>query len=140
MARLLDCDIDEVQADRPRAARTLAADTGAVVVLKGAPTLVSDPGGGLGVSAVGGSELAVAGMGDVLTGAVAGLLAQGLDAGSACGLALVTTALAAQRSGLGPGLAASDVPDHIPHALAELGPGQSELSAPWVVLDMGAAR
>lgn len=140
MARLLGCEVDEVQADRPRAARALAADTGAVVVLKGSPTLVAERGGRLGVSAVGGSELAVAGMGDVLTGAVAGLLAQGLDAGSACGLALVATARAAERSGLGPGLAASDVPDQIPHALAELGPGHSELSAPWVVLDMDSAR
>jgi NAD(P)H-hydrate repair Nnr-like enzyme with NAD(P)H-hydrate dehydratase domain len=92
------------------------------------------------VSGVGGSELAVAGMGDVLTGAIAGLLAQGLSPVDATGLALVATARAAARRGAGPGLVASDVPDQLSAALAELGPGHSELDEPWVTLDLDPAR
>jgi NAD(P)H-hydrate epimerase len=140
MARLLATDAADVQADRPAAARALADRTGATVVLKGAPTLVAEPGGRLAVSGVGGSELAVAGMGDVLTGAIAGLLAQGLSPVDATGLALVATARAAARRGAGPGLVASDVPDQLSAALAELGPGHSELDEPWVTLDLDPAR
>lgn len=140
MARLLGVSLDEVQAHRPAAARALAARTGSVVVLKGAPTLVADPDGRLGVASMGGSELAVAGMGDVLTGTVASFLAQGLSPLDAAGLALVVTARAAQRRGAGGGLVASDVPDEIPAALDDLGCGHTDLAEPWVLLDMDAAR
>lgn len=140
MARLLDVSLDDVQADRPAAARALASTTGSVVILKGAPTLVAGPDGRLGVASMGGSELAVAGMGDVLTGTVASLLAQGLTPLDAAGLALVLTARAAQRRGAGVGLVASDVPDEIPAALDELGRGHTDLAEPWVLLDMDPAR
>ncbi len=70
----------EINADRVGAARRLAERTGAVAVLKGAATVVAAPDGRLGVNPTGGPALATGGTGDVLTGVIAGLLGQGLDA------------------------------------------------------------
>jgi hydroxyethylthiazole kinase-like uncharacterized protein yjeF len=71
-ARLLGATAADVQADRPAAARRLAADTGAVVVLKGSGTLIATPGGQLMVNPTGDSRLATAGTGDVLAGWIGG--------------------------------------------------------------------
>lgn len=81
-ARLLGCDTHAVQADRYAAVCALRARCGDVVVLKGAGTLVCD-GDRVGVCDRGNPGMASAGMGDVLTGVIAGLRAQGLDAASA---------------------------------------------------------
>ncbi len=140
MSRLMDLAVSDLQGRRPAVARALADEAGCVVLLKGSPTLVAEPGGALGVSGVGGSELAAAGMGDVLTGTVGSFLAQGVAAPDAAGLALMVTGAAAARTGLGAGLAASDVPDELAGALAAMGPGESELDEPWVILDLGPAR
>jgi NAD(P)H-hydrate epimerase len=137
-ARLLGRESAAVQADRPAAARALAAESGAVVVLKGTPSLVAGPGRPLGVSALASSDFAVAGMGDVLAGATGAFLAQGVEPASAAGLALLGTARAALRTGFGPGLAASDVVEALPGALAERGPGETDLPFPWVTLDLEA--
>ncbi|HTR51787.1 MAG TPA: NAD(P)H-hydrate dehydratase [Kofleriaceae bacterium] len=80
-ARLLGQTVADVEADRLAAARVLAARTHAVVVLKGARTIVCD--GTLGdefcaINASGGPELATGGSGDVLTGVIAALIAQGV--------------------------------------------------------------
>ena len=64
--------------DRFAAARELAARVGAVVLLKGATTVVADPGGSVLVVTSGDARLATAGTGDVLTGIIAALLAGGL--------------------------------------------------------------
>ncbi|MCK9686575.1 NAD(P)H-hydrate dehydratase [Scleromatobacter humisilvae] len=72
-ARLLASTAAEVQADRLAAARRLAADTGAVVVLKGSGTLVATPHGRVAVNPSGDARLATAGTGDVLAGWIAGL-------------------------------------------------------------------
>jgi NAD(P)H-hydrate epimerase len=140
MARLSGRAVADIQSDRPGAARALAADAGCTVVLKGMPSLVATPDGRLAVAGLGGSELAAAGMGDVLTGVIGSLLAQGLGPADAAGLALVTTARAAARVAFGAGLAASDVPDEVPAALAELGPGATDLDEPWVLLDLDEAH
>lgn len=65
-------------ADRTLAARRLAADTRSVVLLKGATTVVADPHGDVLVVTAGDERLATAGTGDVLTGIIAGLIAQGV--------------------------------------------------------------
>lgn len=61
--------------DRIAAARAAAADTKAVVLLKGGPTVVADPGGRALIAAAGDARLATAGSGDVLTGMIAARLA-----------------------------------------------------------------
>jgi NAD(P)H-hydrate epimerase len=79
-ARLLNCAASDIQNDRAGALNRLALTPGVVVVLKGASTLV---GGHAHVSSVcefGNPGMAVAGMGDVLTGAIAGVYAQCRDA------------------------------------------------------------
>lgn len=77
-ARLLGCDTRAVQGDRYAAVRELARRFDAVVVLKGAGSLIADPQGRVDVCPWGNPGMATAGTGDVLTGVIAALLAQGL--------------------------------------------------------------
>jgi NAD(P)H-hydrate epimerase len=102
--------------DRLASVRELAAATGAVVLLKGPATVVADPGGDLLVTTEGDARLATAGTGDVLTGVVAALLAQGLDPfrAAAAGAFLHGRAGAV---GWRHGLVASDLPDRLPIAI-----------------------
>ncbi|MCB8889664.1 NAD(P)H-hydrate dehydratase [Vreelandella malpeensis] len=74
-ARLLECSVAQVQADRPAAVRALQRARGGVVVLKGAGTLVAGP-GGLVVCPFGNPGMASGGMGDVLSGMLGVLAAQ----------------------------------------------------------------
>jgi NAD(P)H-hydrate epimerase len=78
-ARLLECDVATIQCDRFAAARALASRFGAVVVLKGAGSLIADPNGRVAVCPWGNPGMASGGMGDLLTGIVAALLAQELS-------------------------------------------------------------
>jgi NAD(P)H-hydrate epimerase len=79
MARLIGGTVDDVQADRAGIASKAAKDWKQVVVLKGAATVIAEPGGKVFVSPFSNPALATAGSGDVLAGAVAGLIAQGLQ-------------------------------------------------------------
>ena len=79
MARLLNTTVDEVQADRVGMARRAASEWKQVVVLKGAASVIAGPSGEVFVSPFSNPALASAGTGDVLAGAIAGLLAQGLS-------------------------------------------------------------
>lgn len=109
-ARLLGISTEAVQADRPGAARKLARKYASVCVLKGAGTLVADPAGHLALCDHGHPAMAGAGLGDVLTGVLAALLAQGLDAWQAACLGVWLHARAGERLGVeGRGLAASDL-------------------------------
>ena len=76
-ARLLGVPVHEIQADRFGAARLLAEKCGCVVVLKGAGSLVAAPGRTPRVIAAGNPGMAVGGMGDLLSGCIAALRAQG---------------------------------------------------------------
>jgi NAD(P)H-hydrate epimerase len=87
-ARLLGCDTATVQQDRFAAAQALQQRYGGAVLLKGAGTLIAD-GHTLAVAAVGNPGMASGGMGDVLSGIIGGLLAQGLGAGDAARLGAV---------------------------------------------------
>lgn len=103
-------------ADRFAAVRRLAETTGAVVLLKGPATLVADPAGSMLVANAGDHRLATAGTGDVLTGLVVALLAQGMApqqaAVAAAHLHGSAGALACPR-----GLVAGDLLDHLPTVL-----------------------
>ena len=136
MARLTARSTVDVQDDRVGIVREFAVSRGVVTVLKGTPSLVAEPGGGLLVSThENPSALAVAGMGDVLTGAVASFLAQGVDPFSASGLALHVTGQAASHTGLGAALMPSDVVDAIPAVLGRPGSGAADLPFPFVTFD-----
>jgi len=77
MARLLDTTTEQVQNDRIGCAIDFARIHGVVVVLKGAQTIVADPDGMYWINPTGNAGMASGGMGDVLTGLIAGLIAQG---------------------------------------------------------------
>jgi ADP-dependent NAD(P)H-hydrate dehydratase / NAD(P)H-hydrate epimerase len=96
-ARLLDSTVAEIQSNRAAAARQLSANYQATIVLKGAGTLVSTVQGDIVVLPVGGPILATAGTGDVLAGAIAALLAQGLNSASAAQCAVLCHGLGASE-------------------------------------------
>ncbi len=96
-ARLLSVATSDINRDRLTAARRLAEESGAVVVLKGAGSVIAAPGERTVVNSTGGPLLASGGSGDVLTGMVAALLAQGLAARAAAVLAVFLHGWAADR-------------------------------------------
>ena len=110
-ARLLGVTVDDIGRDRFFAARELARRYGAVVVLKGAGSLVAAANGRLDVCPWGNPGMASGGMGDLLTGVVAAMLAQGCEPWEAACLAVGLHAragdLAARRGERG--LLASDL-------------------------------
>lgn len=79
MARLLDATVGDVQANRIEVARRAAKEWQAIVVLKGAYSVIASPEGIAYINPFATPALATAGTGDVLAGAIAGLLAQGLE-------------------------------------------------------------
>jgi hydroxyethylthiazole kinase-like uncharacterized protein yjeF len=79
-ARLLGSSSAAVQDDRLGAARTLARDLNAIVILKGSGCIISQPHGGMAINPTGNPALATAGSGDVLAGLCGALLAQGWPA------------------------------------------------------------
>ena len=123
MARLLRCDVAAVQADRRKTASDFAQRCGVVCVLKGAGTVVSD-GARTYVNTTGNPGMATAGTGDVLTGVIAGLLAQGLSAFDASVLGVHLHGLAgdvaAHKRGYH-GLIATDLLDSLPSAFLSHG-------------------
>lgn len=123
LARLLGADTSAVVNDRLAAARQASEEAGAVVVAKGYRTLVAAPDGRAWVIPVGDSHLASGGSGDVLTGTIGALLAQGLEPEPA---AIVGVWL----HGRGGELAASRYPAAVPAAaLADA------LAASWAELE-----
>jgi NAD(P)H-hydrate epimerase len=118
LARLIDTDADWVSAHRLDAAARCANRFGAVVVLKGADTIVRAPDGRTVVCDTGPPSLATAGTGDVLTGVLGAFLAKGLDAVDAAIAAAVAHGLAARAVPHQTGLIASDVVAALPSALS----------------------
>jgi NAD(P)H-hydrate epimerase len=109
-----------VRENRLEAVRKAAAAARCVVLLKGSDTLVAAPDGTLGVSHAGPPGLATAGSGDVLTGAVAAMLAKGADAHLAACIAAEAHGLAGRRAveRHGPsGIIATDVIDALPEVV-----------------------
>ena len=116
-AALLGVSRDEVEGARLSAVRELAARYEATVLLKGATTLVADPGGGaVRVNPTGTSWLATAGSGDVLSGLAGSLLAAGLGAFDAGSVAAYLHGLAGRFASDGAPAGAHDVADAIPEA------------------------
>jgi NAD(P)H-hydrate epimerase len=121
MARLeADATSQTVNSDRIGTASRFARERGLFVVLKGARTVVARPDGAVAICPTGNPGMATAGTGDVLTGMMVGLLAQGLPSWeAACAATYLHGAagdLAAAKRGQ-PGLIAGDVIEEIPYAL-----------------------
>lgn len=121
MARLeSDASPQTVNSDRIGAATRLARERRVFVVLKGARTVIAQPDGAAAICPTGNPGMATAGTGDVLTGMIVGLLAQGLASWEAACVATYLHGyagdLAAAMNGQA-GLIAGDVIEQIPHAL-----------------------
>ncbi len=117
MARLLGTSAAEVGANRVAAAREAAARFGCAVALKGAHTVVAEPGGRARVSPFANPLLAAAGSGDVLAGVIAALLARGLPAFDAASLGVYLHAATGEalRAEYGEGgLRAGEIAERLP--------------------------
>ncbi len=126
MARLMNITRDEVQNDRINVARAGAERFGATVVLKGARTVVASADGEAFVVPTGNPAMATGGMGDVLTGAIAALIGQGLPPLVAAWTGAYLHGLAGDLAAAarGPaGILAREVADHLPAALAAVRAG-----------------
>lgn len=114
-ARLLACEVKTIQKDRRLAAQQLAVKFNAHVALKGCGTVIASPSGHWFINTTGNPGLATAGSGDVLTGLVTALLAQGWPASDALVAAVHLHGEAADRlvnQGIGPiGLTAGELID-----------------------------
>lgn len=123
LSLLIDRSTEEIQADRIGIGRHVAQTYGVTVVLKGAGTVVADPTGRVSVNPTGNPGMATAGSGDVLTGTIAGLLAQGLQPFDAAVLGVYLHGLAGDLAVevLGrAGLIAGDLIDCLPMAVLHL--------------------
>jgi hydroxyethylthiazole kinase-like uncharacterized protein yjeF len=118
LARLLGETAADVNAHRLDAARRAAERFSAVVVLKGADTIVVGPRGGPIVCDLAPPSLATAGSGDVLTGVIAAFLAKGIDPLLAAAAGAVAHGIAASLAPAQAGLIASDVVAALPRALS----------------------
>lgn len=105
--------------DRIAAARALAVDANAVVLLKGPTTVVASPDGRVALNSTGGPALATAGSGDVLSGMIGAFCAQGMDGFEAATAGAFVHGRAADRAGH-TGLVASDLPVAAAAALNEI--------------------
>jgi hydroxyethylthiazole kinase-like uncharacterized protein yjeF len=140
MARLTGLGTQDLTARRPEVAMAFARETGCTLLLKGMPSLVASPQGKILVDSVGSSDLAAAGMGDVLSGVVSAFLAQGSGPAEAAALGLFTSGRAGVRTGLGVSLTPEDVIEALPGALGEGGDGTTDLNFPFILFDQDRAR
>jgi NAD(P)H-hydrate epimerase len=123
LARLQETTVERIQGFRLNAAREAALDKESIVVLKGFRTVVAHPAGRVVVIPTGSAHLATAGTGDVLTGAIAALLAAGVDPYEAAWASAFVHGLAgdlaAEQVG-GRGVVAWDVAEALPIAISML--------------------
>jgi ADP-dependent NAD(P)H-hydrate dehydratase / NAD(P)H-hydrate epimerase len=127
LARLTHSSVAEVQSRRLDVARESAAAWGQTVVLKGSETVIADGAGRTLLSPFANPALATAGTGDVLAGAIAGLMAQDVEPFEAAGLGVYLHASAAElyAQDYGPsGLLASEVAAGLARAAARLRRGE----------------
>jgi NAD(P)H-hydrate epimerase len=122
--RLLGSSAKEVENDRLASVRRLARETKSHVLLKGYRTLVSDPRGNVAVNLTGNAGMATGGTGDVLTGILGALFAQGVDIDEALALGAHLHGLAGDVAAAALGqaaLVATDLIGKLPEALRSLG-------------------
>jgi len=136
MSRLSDTPTRKIQQDRIGHSRSFAERHRVVVVLKGAATVVAAPDGACFVNPTGNPGMASGGMGDVLTGLIAGLLTQGIapPAASCAGAFVHGMAADALAEKVGPfGYLASDVMFEVPAQFREIVEGAFLVPGSWPV-------
>ncbi|HOM73326.1 MAG TPA: NAD(P)H-hydrate dehydratase, partial [Armatimonadota bacterium] len=124
MSRLTGTPVEAIQSNRLKAAQDAAERFGVTMVLKGASTVIASPSGEAWINSTGSVALASGGTGDILTGAIVGLLAQGLEPLDAaiCGVYLHGRAGELTEDKIGDaGVSATDLLPLLPRALAEVG-------------------
>ncbi len=125
MARLTNTPISSLTTNRISTAEEFTNQYGVTLVLKGAPTITSNPKGNVWINSTGNPGMATAGMGDVLTGLIAGLMAQNISSETAATLGVYLHGLAgdiaAESLGMH-GLIASDVLQSVPQAISSIIP------------------
>ena len=123
MARLTHTPVPTLEADRITTAQQFANEQGVTLVFKGAPTVIGTPDGNVWINSTGNPGMATGGMGDVLTGVIAGLMAQGISSARAGVLGVYVHGLAgdivSERLGTH-GLIATDVLNAVPEAISSL--------------------
>ncbi|MEE9117046.1 MAG: ADP/ATP-dependent (S)-NAD(P)H-hydrate dehydratase, partial [Calditrichia bacterium] len=123
MSRLIDISPSIIQRDRINYARDFAKKFNVHLILKGARTVIAHPNGKVFINPTGNSGMASGGMGDVLTGVIAGIVAQGYSSESASHIGVYLHGMAADALGkdCGPfGFLASDVMKAIPEQIGNL--------------------
>jgi len=123
MARLIGKDAGYIKNNRLIVAKKFSRDYNAVVVLKGAGTIVAEPGGKYYINNTGNPGMATAGSGDVLAGIIAGFLGQGLEIFDASAIGVHTHGLAGDLAAKDKGelgLIAGDILENIPYAIKEI--------------------
>lgn len=131
MARLVNGSVGEVQDDRMEIASRFSQEYGVTLLLKGYRTVIAAPDGRLAINSTGNPAMASGGMGDTLTGMIAGFLGQGFEPfHAACLGAYVHGAAADRRIGgvATRGLLASDILEEIPAVVGEL---ETLKGCPW---------
>lgn len=126
--------------DRLESASEAAHHWSAAVLLKGAPSVVAAPDGPTHIDTQSSSDLAVAGMGDALSGVCVALLAQGLEPAVAGAVGLYLSGRAAVLAARGSGLTPSDVIERLPDVLSETAGAETDLALPFVLFDADPAR
>lgn len=123
MARLTGTTVAAIEADRIGAASRFAQTYGVYLILKGARTIIAAPDGQLAINTSGNPGMATGGMGDLLTGLLVALLAQGYSPWTACRLGVFVHGLAgdrvAQQKGE-MGMSAVDVQEELPYTFKHL--------------------
>ena len=140
LSRLTGSDTARIAAAPIDAARAFAERIGCVVLLKGAPSIVAAPGEPILVNTTGSSDLAKAGMGDTLSGAIGAFLARGASPGDAAGLGLFYTGRAADLARRGRALTPTDVATFLADAFDKPGEPAYPLDLPFILLDQAAAH
>lgn len=130
MARLTGLSVGQVQRSRPELARRFAREWKSILVLKGAQTVSASPGGELYFNPTGGPALATAGTGDLLTGLIASLIAQGMRPLDAAAAAAFIHGLAGDLLPEGRGALAGDISALFPAAFQRL-EQESTAPSPW---------
>lgn len=128
MARICHCSVPDIQRNRLESASNFSRVYGVVLVLKGHRTIIAAPDGKLAINSTGNPAMAAGGMGDTLTGIIAGLLAQGLDPFRAACMGVYVHGAACDRRFNGVssrGLLATDMLEEVPAVLGLLERGES---------------